>query len=234
MRLSTKMLMRAFVATALAGTLYLIWFEAARAQEASRLVHTSTADVAAKVLQDAADPNVRKSNGQRSAFAGSSRRTPRPKDSVPWENRTGLTVPRFWVPTEIAHIEHGDPRVTMCKLDFDSYWRNPTRMPMFRDLVGASRCGRGKSGSLNSLVAGLAMRNIRPIEPTGFVFHESRVGSTLVANMLGSIPTNLVYSESGPPPVVINHCRSCNPAQRTDLLKKVVALMVRLLRASRI
>lgn len=225
--------MRAFVAMALVGTLYLIWFEVARAREASRLAHSSPAEVAAKVLQNAARPNVWKSKGPRSTLIGPSRRVANLKESVPWENRTRLTVPRFWVPTEIAHIEHGDPRVTMCKLDFDSYWRNPTRMPMFRDLVSASRCGRGKSGSLNSLVAGLARRDIRPIEPTGFVFHESRVGSTLVANMLGSIPTNLVYSESGPPPVVINHCRSCDPDQRTDLLRKVVALMVRLMCATK-
>ena len=36
--------------------------------------------------------------------------------------------------------------------------------------------------------------------PSGFVFHESRVGSTLVANMLAAVPTNIVYSESAPPP----------------------------------
>ncbi|CAM9595652.1 unnamed protein product, partial [Phaeothamnion confervicola] len=37
------------------------------------------------------------------------------------------------------------------------------------------------------------------VEPHGFVFHETRCGSTLVANMLASIPSNRVYSESRPP-----------------------------------
>ena len=39
----------------------------------------------------------------------------------------------------------------------------------------------------------------RHIKPTGFVFHESRVGSTLVANALASNPWNMVFSESDPP-----------------------------------
>ena len=46
-----------------------------------------------------------------------------------------------------------------------------------------------------------------PIEPTGFIFHESRVGSTLVANMLASIPANLVYSEPHVPFSVITQCK---------------------------
>ena len=57
---------------------------------------------------------------------------------------------------------------------------------MFRDLVAASKCGRGKTGTLNELYEGLAAKGVTPLKPSGFVFHESRVGSTLVANMLAS------------------------------------------------
>mmetsp|Transcript_31125 Transcript_31125/g.100290 ORF Transcript_31125/g.100290 Transcript_31125/m.100290 type:complete len:351 (-) Transcript_31125:252-1304(-) len=102
---------------------------------------------------------------------------------------------------------------------------------MFRDLVSASRCGRGKSGSLDDLFGDLVRRkgsgknNKPPLEPSGFVFHESRVGSTLVANMLASIPTNLVYSESAPPPTILNHCTSCSMDRKVDLLRKLFALM---------
>lgn len=131
-------------------------------------------------------------------------------------------VPRFWVPTGIAHVEHGDPRVTLCRLDFDSYWRNPSKTPMFRDLVAASRCTKDKSGSLNELYDDLKRR---PLAPTGFVFHESRVGSTLIANMLGSNPKNLVYSESSAPPMVINHCDKCGEERRNDILRKLIGLM---------
>jgi len=36
------------------------------------------------------------------------------------------------------------------------------------------------------------------LEPSGFIFHMSRCGSTLVARMLGSLPRVLVVSEAGP------------------------------------
>jgi gluconate kinase len=40
---------------------------------------------------------------------------------------------------------------------------------------------------------------VRPgIKPTGFVFHMSRSGSTLVSKMLAAIPTNVVMSEARP------------------------------------
>ena len=136
-------------------------------------------------------------------------------------------VPSFWVPTDISGVEHGDPRVTLCKLKFDQYWRQPSKTPMFRDLQTASKCGKGRSGRLGELyddaVANSGGKG--PLTPSGFVFHESRVGSTLVANMLASVPTNLVYSESGPPPVVLNHCRKCSGERRRELLVKLFGLM---------
>jgi len=66
---------------------------------------------------------------------------------------------------------------------------------------------------------------VKPLAPSGFVFHESRVGSTLVANMLASAPTHVVYSESAPLPVVLNHCRSCDADRKRDLIRKIVDLM---------
>ncbi|HEV2828459.1 MAG TPA: hypothetical protein VGW76_12750 [Pyrinomonadaceae bacterium] len=40
---------------------------------------------------------------------------------------------------------------------------------------------------------------LRPgLEPTGFVFHMSRCGSTLVSQMLAAVPTNVVISEARP------------------------------------
>ena len=133
--------------------------------------------------------------------------------------------PRFWAPVSIAGVEHGDPRVSLCKLAFDTYWRDPSKTPMFRDLASASRCGRGRTGTLNTLYEDMRKKNIKPVKPSGFVFHESRVGSTLVANMLAAVPTNIVYSESAPPPAVLNHCRSCSKQRKTDILQKLIALM---------
>jgi hypothetical protein len=35
------------------------------------------------------------------------------------------------------------------------------------------------------------------VKPAGFIFHETRCGSTLVANQLAVLPGNRVFSESG-------------------------------------
>mmetsp|Transcript_9112 Transcript_9112/g.12644 ORF Transcript_9112/g.12644 Transcript_9112/m.12644 type:complete len:478 (-) Transcript_9112:39-1472(-) len=137
-----------------------------------------------------------------------------------------LLVPSFWIPTEVTHVEHGDPRVTLCKLDIDNYWRNPSRTPMFRDLVSGSGCGRGKSDSLSNLYQdAINNKKFSPLVPTGFIFHESRVGSTLIANMLASVPTNLVFSESAPPTAILNHCRNCSPEKKSRLLEQIITLM---------
>lgn len=59
----------------------------------------------------------------------------------------------------------------------------------------------------------------------GLIFHESRVGSTLVANMLGADSANIVYSESPAPNAVALNCHGCTAAQQTRWLRAVVAAM---------
>lgn len=56
------------------------------------------------------------------------------------------------------------------------------------------------------------------LEPTGFVFHMSRCGSTLTANLMGASPYNLVYSESKPPTALMGLCDSlrCTEEQRVS------------------
>lgn len=55
---------------------------------------------------------------------------------------------------------------------------------------------------------------------TGLVFHETRCGSTLVADMLGSQPHHLTFSESSPPAEV---AARGDP----DMLRTVMRLMCR-------
>ena len=57
------------------------------------------------------------------------------------------------------------------------------------------------------------------LQPTGFVFHQSRVGSTLTANFLGSDPQNLVFSESAPPAAAVLHCDRCSDERRIYVLR---------------
>ena len=57
-----------------------------------------------------------------------------------------------------------------------------------------SSSGNTKSISLKDELEKDPNTRGRFIPPTGFVFHESRVGSTLVANTLASNPWNMVLT----------------------------------------
>ena len=133
-----------------------------------------------------------------------------------------------WTPISISGLTGSDPTVELCKLDFKEYAKNPHLYAMFKDLVAKSQC----SGS-NSRYARLSelkdeMRN-KPtgwtyLQPTGFVFHESRVGSTLVANMLASDPLSMVFSESAPPSAILL-ARGLSRERKIELFRDVLTLM---------
>ena len=57
------------------------------------------------------------------------------------------------------------------------------------------------------------------------MFHESRVGSTLVANNLGSDPFSLIFSESTPTANALLHCPVCTRQQSVQLFRDIVTLM---------
>lgn len=71
------------------------------------------------------------------------------------------------------------------------------------------------------------------MKPNGFVFHESRCGSTLAANALIAMEPsqNRVYSESSPPIQAIKACglggRECAEGTAVKLFKDVIFLMGR-------
>eukprot|EP01035_Chromulina_nebulosa_P026497 gene26497-34697_t len=65
----------------------------------------------------------------------------------------------------------------------------------------------------------------RIVKPTGFVFHESRVGSTLVANSLASDPWSMVFSESAPTANALLHCNQCSKDIKIKIFRDVVTLM---------
>ena len=81
---------------------------------------------------------------------------PPPSINQPPVPRSG--VPSHWTPITVGG--GSDPMVTLCKLDYDSYWRNPSKLPMFKDLVGASGCsGRNtKNARLSVLKAEMEVR----------------------------------------------------------------------------
>ena len=67
---------------------------------------------------------------------GDSQIAVRPAINIPPVPRSG--VPSHWTPVNVGGGR--DPAVTLCKLDYDSYWRHPDKLPMFKDLLGASKC----------------------------------------------------------------------------------------------
>ena len=66
--------------------------------------------------------------------------------------------------------------------------------------------------------------------PTGFIYHMSRCGSTLVAQMLAALPDSLVISEAGPIDAVLQANRK-NPLvtdkQRSDWLRWMIGALGR-------
>ncbi|GAX16452.1 hypothetical protein FisN_19Lu037 [Fistulifera solaris] len=72
---------------------------------------------------------------------------------------------------------------------------------------------------------------IKLLEFKGAIFHESRVGSTLIANMLSSLPDARVYSESRPPVMALNYaCQKQSSDCTHDLVSEAVYMMRRVSR----
>ena len=82
-----------------------------------------------------------------------------------------------------------DSRITLCAIPFTAMSANPSLTPMFRDVVNRY------CSVTNSIVRRLSslerMRGM--VAPTGFIFHETRVGSTLAAELLATDPGNRVF-----------------------------------------
>lgn len=104
-----------------------------------------------------------------------------------------------------------------CTVDWELHKRDPAAVPMFRDVLEHSKgC---QPAERVKVPLHLALQRIRAHDArrtkhsasssaslplSAMVFHESRCGSTLVANLLSTFDSaqNRVYSESGPPVTV--------------------------------
>jgi hypothetical protein len=129
-----------------------------------------------------------------------------------------------------------------CKLHWDKYKRDPPSLPMFRMLVQESGCNK-KENLFTMDMAEISRilvereseeesMGIHVMPPAGFIFHESRVGSTLVANALTAMDPDghRVYSESDPINRALAACdgfTKCDMETNVNLLRDVVFLMGR-------
>lgn len=112
----------------------------------------------------------------------------------------------------------------MCKLDFRTYAAKPYNYPMFKDLLKLSGCEEETNSAISianlkqDIIASAGSPAGRVVYPTAFIFHESRVGSTLIANMLASDELNLVYSEADVPSSLFNYDKNVRRFRDTMLL----------------
>lgn len=137
---------------------------------------------------------------------------------------------------------------TFCKINWKVHKEDPSSVPMFRFLQQKSpQCResnlvRAPLKEIADLARDLDEQNDRsptspevpkPLNFTGIVFHESRCGSTLVANtLIGMNPEkHRVYSESPPPITAMKVCGEdfewCSIDQAAAVLQDVLYLMGR-------
>merc|ERR1740124_968198 len=123
-----------------------------------------------------------------------------------------------------------------CPLAWSHYKSDPSSTPMFKDLVKHS-CNPTNTFTYDlrkivDLATSANEPTVHAIEPTGFIFHESRCGSTLAANALAAMDhSHRVYSESQPPIKALKACgirgTRCAPHVAAELFQDVVYLMGR-------
>ena len=127
---------------------------------------------------------------------------------------------------------------TFCHLNWVKHKKDPASIPMFKDLQNKSKdCPRSRV-QIDLFAAVSTAReydakdqgvSINAMDPKGFVFHESRCGSTLVANSLAVFDAkkNRVYSESGPPITAVKAFNSKFEKESIQLVRDVIYLMGR-------
>jgi hypothetical protein len=137
----------------------------------------------------------------------------------------GLSEPTAldgWTP---IRVHNGDePLVEWCwldGLDFDDPFFVQTVERAFRTPFSLLFRRETPIDTLEAFPSGL--------EPSGFIFHGSRCGSTLVSRMLASVPKHLVLSEPLPVDQVIR--APAREAERTRWLRGIVSALGRPRRA---
>ncbi len=127
---------------------------------------------------------------------------------------------------------------------------------MFQDLIRISQCNRvanRKMVTLSGMAAviepwlaaydagkwtaddpefGQHAKDFPQLHPSGLIFHEMRVGSTLLSNMLQAAQGNLAYSECPPPMDIMRHS-TADRATKVRALRVVLAAMSRVAKFER-
>lgn len=154
------------------------------------------------------------------------------------------------VDVQVAHdaMVHNDGsyqgvKGEFCRVNWAPHKKDPSVTPMFRDVVAASpSCNDPVTMNLQDVMEAVSQFDqeeglddpngqIHLLDLGGFVFHESRCGSTLVANVLQAMypDEHRVYSESAPPLGLIRRFDALGLGEEhtATVLKDVIYLMGR-------
>jgi hypothetical protein len=145
-----------------------------------------------------------------------------------------------------GHIDaaYSNIKGDFCPVLWEAHKEQPYKTPMFRDVLAASSdCAPSLRYTVDLAAVLAAVKeydnkpdsDVHTMELKGAVFHESRCGSTLIANLLQawSPHEHVVYSESGPPVAALRICGDdtslCADPRSTavKVLKETVYLMSR-------
>jgi hypothetical protein len=152
-----------------------------------------------------------------------------------------IHVPPLAVSSLNGHDSYHGVTGVFCPLDWHLQKQNPSTVAMFRDLISSSRHCQQHRVELDLLGVVKQARHYdvhSPYAPkelhlAGIVFHETRCGSTLTANLLSAADpvAHRVYSEASPLlTALLTACTSsndCDESKANDLLHDVLYLMGR-------
>jgi hypothetical protein len=148
--------------------------------------------------------------------------------------------------------EQYEAKATFCNIDWRLQKKNPSNVPMFRDLQAQSKLCKSTTTvvdlfdvveSAKTYDSSFAVGSksgtkkkddgsIQSVQPSGVVFHETRCGSTLFANLMAAFSPDhsRVYSESPPPVAALKACdlQPCNPHLHRMLIRDVFYMMGRI------
>lgn len=128
---------------------------------------------------------------------------------------------------------------TFCEIDWDLHKEDPSRVSFFSGLMEQSKsCSHTmRTFDLHAIVRTLRGYDngpdatMRSIPPTGVIFHESRCGSTLAANVLAAFAPHKtrVYSEHVVPIAALKGCddHDCDPGVHMEFIRDVYYVMGR-------
>jgi hypothetical protein len=148
---------------------------------------------------------------------------PDPLGLARWSNRTlagPAAPPHEWLP--IAVTADAGLRV----VDWAWFGPEPLRGSFYEDdirrVLGLpfNRAFRYRTG-FRDLIA--QAEEMESLAPNGFIFHMSRCGSTLVAQMLAALDDTIVISEAAPFDAVVQLCREQAEEDAVQALRSIVA-----------